>query len=122
MEHNLKTYNQHRFSNRYDTITLRRTARHYDALLGTTTYCSALRHTARHYDVLISTSFSSLMTPRIHFNSVRVTGRFSNWAESHIGISVQSEKSQENRPRTKVRDENSLGRNSCNSMNKSSLL
>ncbi len=37
---------------------------------------------------------------------------FLDWAESHIGILSQSEKPPEIRPGPKVRDENSLGRNS----------
>jgi hypothetical protein len=108
---------------------LRHTAQHYDVLLSTTTYRSALRHTAQRYDVPLGTATyrSALRRTAQHYAFYKnwccefiwvwseISGEFSDRAESHIGISARPEKSSEIRPGPKVRDENSLGRNSCNS-------
>jgi hypothetical protein len=90
----------------------RRTAQHYDVLLNTTTYCSALRRTAQHYDVQLSTTLfvttgaasSFEFGPNfrwIFWTGPKVISKFYLGPKNHRKFGP-----------AKVRDENSLGRNS----------
>jgi hypothetical protein len=80
------------------------------SIVGTTTYRSALWRTARHY------TFCNHWCGQFVWVWSEFPVNFLDWAESHIDILYRSEKLPEIRSGSKVRDENSLGRNSCNSL------